>query len=435
MIIGSRPQSAHLVLVAVSAVHLMLAGCAFEMAGSGSEAGNSDARVAKSYFIDLPSSVSQPPAQALGKKSASASVPSSALELYDGVREYIGLADALVHNTEFGVVTIIDQWHNSLDWNAIKALGSWTHRENGFAFTASFDPTREFAYRLLIEQDTTDTPTVFFLNYNGDSRAPNGQVFVNLGLIDSATTNGATYSVAFGTSPTGRTLDIKLGVANVSPFEDDAIGSLRLLLSEREGVIHLSGCSYHPNIDGILPDTIGHCYIFTGTADTLADKSIIHLGLPPARYARNDSSLFTTYGLSRMFTKAIINQELDALDDTTKMVVVTSYTDSLTIEEIFDSILVAGSAEFLSPPESLATITVEQFEYFLELNASIGDSADQKEFAELLWVLKLEQPVYFTTSGYAGNGTVVPTGFGYLAEVPPSLSPLVPREIRDLTVP
>ncbi len=403
-------------------------------AGSGSEAGNADALVASTAFIDLPSSVAKTPSPAMTKKHAAGNYPPSAVELYDGVREYIGLADALVHNPEFGVVAVIKRWHNSLDWEAIRKVKSWSHTEKGHVFTASFDRARSFAYQLKIYRQGVPGEPAFSLAYNGDRRSPGGKVFMNLGLLDTAANDHARYSVTFGTKTTGRTLDIKVSIDSLKSRDHDAIRTLRLMLEERNGLIHMSGCSYHPFVDSILPDTIGHCYVFTGTADTAQNRSMIHLGLPPASYAHNDSTLFTTYGLAQMFTRALFSSRIPHVDDTLKSIIVTSYSDSMTIDQILSRVDSTGATDFLYPPDSIETMTIEDFDLFLKLNASVSDSTSRAEFAALLWVLRLDQPVYFSSDGYAGNGMPAPKAFWYLERAPEVLEPLVPREVRDMVV-
>jgi hypothetical protein len=118
------------------------------------------------------------------------------------------------------------------------------------------------------------------------------------------------------------------------------------------------------------------------------------------------------------------------LNDTLKRCVVTSYKDSLSLLQIFDSVLVKGIG-WLRPVKEFETITVEDFIYFVELNKNVDD-ANFRSFRLLLELAK--QPVYFDRSGYVGNGDRVPDSFISLATIKCLLAIQKPQAVRGLSV-
>jgi len=403
-------------------------------AGSGSEAGNADATISASYFIELPSSVAKSPDTVLQKSHTIKSDSKTATEIYEAVREFIGLANTLVHNEDLGVVSIVDKWHNSLNWTAIKKRGMVHSANNGYTFTASYNPDHQYPYRLRVQKaDTIGNPTAFLVDFNGDKRQPSGRIFAYLDLLDSSITSGTKYSVRFSIDNSERLLDITVTSDAITDTSEE-IKKLRLYLKEKNNLIHMSACAYIPYIDSLLPDTTEYCYVLVGITDSTANKGVVQLGIPPATYAQNDTTLFTTYGLSQVYRRAILTNRIPSLSDTLKSLIVTSYTDSMTIQQIVQNIIEDGNADFLYPPEAITTMTVEQLHYVLELNQNVVDSVKQAEFKELLWILKLEQPVYFNSNGYAGNGSIPPNEFTYLTEVPLIVAPIAPSTVRALEI-
>ncbi|KMQ50786.1 hypothetical protein CHISP_2309 [Chitinispirillum alkaliphilum] len=69
--------------------------------------------------------------------------------------------------------------------------------------------------------------------------------------------------------------------------------------------------------------------------------------------------------------------------------------------------------------------------YFLELNKSISRGEFSQDMDYLLWILKLNQPVYFNNLGYAGNGDEVPGGFESIESIPYALTPFISSEVKN----
>lgn len=400
--------------------------------GAGNES-TSFANLDEDVLIDLPSSVAKAPSGMSKRAGATDATPMEAIAIYDGIRQWIGLADELVNNDDFGVRSMILFWRDTLNWEYIHEVGSLSGIEGSYKWIASYDESRSLGYELQIKAlAETGEPVVLEIDFNGDFENPAGRVYYHVGLLDPTVGNDVELLVEFNKTSQTRDLDISI-TSSTPPSGNDDFQNGILSLREKNGIVHLSGSSYHPGIDSVLPNTVGHCYTFTGTVDTATNQAIVNLGLPPADYTGTDS-LFTTYGLSRMFSQAILLQEIPKLDDSLKMIVVTSYEESMTVEEILDSIVAGGSAEFLHDASEIEQMTVEQFTAFLELNQSISDPQARADISALLWIAMLEQPVYFNAIGYAGNGSTVPASFDALASIDCLLAPFAPSSVRDLSI-
>ncbi len=400
--------------------------------GTGNQA-KSFANLDEEVLIDLPSSVAisrNGMAKQSGRYDAT---PSDAIAIYDGIRRWVGLADELVNNGEFGVRAMILFWRDTLNWKYVEEAGEVTGTEGNYQWTASYSEESTHAYRLVIRAlSEVPKPVALEINFNGDFQSPAGDVYYNVELLDPASIRGGELMVTFEKTTSMRSIDILMTTKSPGSNSEE-FQKGKLSLREKDGIVHLSGSSYHPNIDSVLPGVTGHCYTFTGVVDTLANQAIVNLGLPPADHSGTDD-LFTTYGLSEMFSQSILLQEIPRLDDSLKMVVATSYKDSMTVEEIIGKVVLSGSTDFLRDASEIESMTVDQYTYFLELNQSISDPEARADISALLWISALEQPVYFNSIGYAGNGETVPAGFNALASTTCILDPLAPSSIKDLSI-
>lgn len=146
-----------------------------------------------------------------------------------------------------------------------------------------------------------------------------------------------------------------------------------------------------------------------------------------------------SHGFSRrvcwanVYGEWFIRNEVDSLLDSLKMILATSYMDSLTLEEIFVKVAIEGFT--LLGPEQVNSIEVSDLHYFLDLNSGVSIPAWRVQFAVLDWILKLRQPVYFDDGGYAGNGDTVPAKFETIAQIVCSRDLFVPAMVRSLVIP
>jgi len=426
-------MSKKLLIGLLSSIALFIAQCSENLSPVNQLADNevrSFSNLSSDILIDLPSSISSQPSSGVSKMSL---VNDPARDIYDGVRAYIGFADFIVNNDTYGVKAVIKFWRDTLNWHYVKQVGTVSGTTGNCTWTASYDSTVELAYKLTVtKNDVPGNPVALNIDFNGRFVMPKGKVFYNVGLFEKSVNDSLKIEVTFDRQAGNKSLNVK--VTGCALRNDDDPSNIDLSLYEKNGYIHVSGSSYHPNIDSVINGVKGHCYTFTGMADPSLDKAIISLGLPPSDYAKNDSAIFKTYGIAEMWTSALILRDIPALPDTIKSLIATSYTKNLSLEQIYMKILLEGASNVLLPASSINTITVQQFTQFLKLNESISNIALRAQINSLLWIAELTQPVYFNASGYFGNGNNVPSGFNYLAEIKNVLEIKVPSMTASLKI-
>jgi hypothetical protein len=405
-----------LLISVVVTTALFLSQCSENPALTNQQTDNdvrSFSNLSSDVLIDLPSSISTQPSSGVPKVL---SVNDPSRDIYNGIRAYIGFADFIVNNDIYGVKAVIKFWRDTLNWQNVKQSGTMSGTDGNYIWTASYDSTADLAYRLVVtKNDVPGNPVALKIDFNGRYVTPKGKVFYNVGLFEKSVNDSLKIEVTFNRPAGNKSLDIK--VTGCAVRSDDDPLNIDLSLFEKNGYIHVSGSSYHPNIDSIISGVKGHCYTFTGVADPALDKSVINLGLPPADYGKNDSTIFKTYGIAEMWTSALILREIPALPDTIKSLIATSYSKNLSLEQVYAKVLLEGASNVLLPASAIDAITPEQFIQFLKLNESVSNIALRAQLNSLLWIAELTQPVYFNAGGYFGNGNNVPSGFNYLTEI------------------
>jgi hypothetical protein len=381
-------------------------------------------------LIDLPSSISSQLSAGVSKVLL---VNDPARDIYNGIRDYIGFANFIVNNDTYGVKAVISFWRDTLNWHYVKQVGTVSGTTGNCTWTASYDSTAELTYKLTVtKNDVPGNPLALSIDFNGRSVMPKGKVYYNVGLFEKSVNDSLKIEVTFDRQAGNKSLNIKVTGCDIK--NDDDPLNIDLSLYAKNGYIHVSGSSYHPNIDSVISGVKGHCYTFTGIADPALDKSVISLGLPPSGYAKNDSTIFKAYGVAEMWTSALIQREIPALPDTIKSLIATSYSKNLSLEQIYLKSLLEGVSNVLLPASAISTITAEQFTQFLTLNESVSNIALRVQINSLLWIAELTQPVYFNDGGYFGNGNNVPSGFNYLTEIKNVLEIKTPSVTASLKI-
>ncbi|MGD9202783.1 MAG: hypothetical protein PVI26_14575, partial [Chitinispirillia bacterium] len=375
-------------------------------------------------------------------------------------------------------------------------------------------------YSVTIENRASHSGWKIKSQFNGSAEYPKGWVYYFNDAPLDIKTDSLELLVFFEKAQTYRTMDIqidrKLLVSN-----KDLAQSFKYSWFEKNGIIHLSGSSYHPFMDSILTNVKGYCYSYTAVIDTQNNLSKVNLGVPPADY--NDTLLlFTDYGIANIYGNYFISYEIPLLNDSLKMILATSYKDSLTVEQIYyhlytynlvsqilgklktdtsvtaiefyinqdvhllsDSLkrilatsymnnltvseiifrIIINPSYILKPASAIDSITVEEMQLFISLNYKYVDGSftlhDPSEVAQmkvddlkyfltlnttvinpkvkllyktLLWILKLEQPVYFNSNGYAGNGSIIPIGFEELSKIQCNRTLFKPLDVKKLVI-
>jgi hypothetical protein len=423
-----------IVIIISTAVALFISQCSNSPTEINQQIDNearSFENLSSDVLIDLPGSIALSPSPL--KLSKTVSSPSQAYTIYDGIRTYIGFANYLVNNDDFGVRTMIGFWRDTLNWRYIREVGSLTGTEGNFTWYASYDSTVELAYKLTVTKNNGVSNLVILkIDFNGRALLSKGRIYYNIGEAEDSQNDSLQIEVSFDRQIGGSMLHV--GVTGCKMEKPDDPRNLDLSIHKKGGIIHISGSSFHPGIDSLITGVTGHCYTFTGVTDPVANKSVIKLGLPPSNYNNNDNAIFTTYGISEMWTSALIANDILTLPDTVKSLIATSYAKSMSLEAIYLKILTDGNLSILVPASTINSMTVEQFKQFLILNGSISNPELRAVINEMLWIAELTQPVYFYEKGYFGNGTTIPAGFAYLSEVKNVLEPLIPMETATMVI-
>jgi hypothetical protein len=402
----------------------------FQNAGSGSEAGNSSriALLNDSLLVKIPTSATGDSSTVLTKKTV---YRQKTFEMYDSVRGYIGFANQLVHNEQMGLKKLIAIFRDSLPWDQIEKVSSVKGTHDGLYWCASYNDDDVYQYQLSAAYPAKKTEPVFTLLFNGNATEPQGCAYYRLDLLEPGKVNcPLKIAVSFKAVSGTRQMNVSVESDSILGDSDEGFRKLSLQLVEKEGILHLSGASYHPHLLNLIPDTTEYCYEFYGVCDVRKNLSVLYVGLPPASIDNNDFSIMSNYGIASVIARRIIRQDIRALNDTLKQCVVTSYKDKLTLKVIFDSIQVAGIG-WLHPANEIEVMALEEFFYFIEINKNIN-SVNFLSFIDLLELTK--QPVYFDRFGYVANGEQVPGAFKTLAAIKCLLSIQNPQMVRNLSV-
>jgi len=285
-------------------------------------------------------------------------------------------------------------------------------------------------YQLNIYTDSSYEPALV-LAFNGLQHAPAGKVYYRLDLLEPhKIMHPLSMLVEFTSNGTQKQLDLELTSEKILGDSIEGFRNLKMKLFEQNGILHFSGASFHPSIKTLLPDTNEYCYQFYGFADTVNNQSVLYIGIPPASINSDTFSLYNEYDLSSILMKKIIRRDLVSVNDTIKRIIVTSYTDTLSITSILLKIALLNDIAWLEPVDQFSSMTLDNFRYFLDINHGSTDTT----IVALNWLGTLKQPVYFTGNGYAGNGAAIPLEFRGLAATNRILPLQNPYSVKMLTV-
>ncbi|HMA64293.1 MAG: hypothetical protein ACM31E_05895 [Fibrobacterota bacterium] len=412
---------------------ILLVSCGIQNAGSGSEAGNSTriAYLNDSLFLKLPSSATGDSAIGTTTGLLKANVDPLAT-YYSAVRGYIGFANDLVHDSSSGLKHLIRAYRDSIPWAIIEKQKTMSGTFRGAAWVASYDETRKFVYQLNLYVDSQSTQRLaFVLAFNGLQNAPAGKAYYRMDLLEpQKVKHPLSILVEFTSDGTRKQLDLELTSEKIVGDSIEGFRNLKMKLLEQNNVLHFSGASFHPSITTLLPDTNEYCYQFYGFADTVKNQSVLYIGIPPASINSDAFTYYNEYDLSSVLMKKIIRQDLVTANDTIKRIIVTSYTDTLSITAILLKAALLNDFSWLEPVDKFSLMTLDNFRYFLEINRGSTDTT----IVALNWLSALKQPVYFTGSGYAGNGGTIPQEFSGLAASTRILSLQNPYSVKMLVV-
>ncbi len=408
----------------------LFTGCSLPVADS--EAGNPTV-ISANTLIQLPSALTKdsPPVTGSSPRQSNNDL---AVIIYESVRYQNYFVNELVNGSDQSIKTFLEEDIRRLPWPYIKEHGVLLYDSASFHFEATFDKTLELSHQVTIKFNDPVFGYMIKTAFSGNAENPKGWIYYFTDYTGDFRTDSLEMLVLFEKTDTSRQLDIEIDQKLLIPSEDLA-QSFSYSWYQNDGVIHLSGISYHPYLDSILKDTVGYCYTYRAVADSSKNLAIVNLGLPPASYP-DTAFLFTTYGIANAYGNYFINYSIPMLDDTGKMLLATSVKDTLTLLQILVKIAVDPTFTLHDPSEA-DSLTIADLILYLEINKGILeqiDEANKKQYIGLLWILKLTQPVYFNANGYAGNGETVPSGFTDLAAIPCNRPKFIPTAIKDLQI-
>jgi len=402
-----------------------------------SEAGNPTV-VSASALINLPTSLALD-SLSIWRNSRQQDVKDNADNIYDIIRVQNYFVNELVNGDSMSIRSFLEEEIAQLPWNYIIKTGSYIFDTLTYHFEATYTAAAAFPYQVYAFYNDPVNGWIIKTAFNGSVEYPKGWFYLFIDSTGDFRTDSLAILVSFEKTASHRLLDIEIDQKLLIQSEDLA-QSFTYSWYEANGIIHLSGMSYYPYLDSILKDTVGYCYTYTAVADTSVTDTneniaIVNLGLPPASYS--DTALhFTTYGIANAYGNYFVNYSIPALDDTSKMLLATSIKDTLTLLQIF--VKMQDTTFKLHDPSEADSLSIDDLILYLELNkgilALITDETVKKEYAALLWILKLRQPVYFNAKGYVGNGETVPLGFEALAAIPCNRPRFIPLEVKELII-
>lgn len=360
----------------------------------------------------------------------------NAMSIYNIIRKQNLIVNELVNGEGLSVKKWIMFINDSIPWNYIQQIGSYKDTSpSGVYFEASYKQADSLKY--LVVLGTLPPLKIFKIKalFNGSAINPVGWVYYFIGKPDSSYIDSLKIRVDFYRLGTEKKLDVAIvqyiNLALATPQQKrDFTRSFKYSLYEENAIIHLSASTCLPYLDSILKDTVGYNYTYTALADTVTNRAIVNLGVPPMSCTSNDSLvIFDTYGIANIYGKAFVYYYIQNLTELQKRIIVTSYKENMRVDTICKKIE-GGDTAFLHPSSEIAAMTVSDLKLFLEINKELDPNA----FKDLLWILKLDQPVYFNFLGYVGNGKKVPFGFETLAAIKCNRPIFVPWEVATMTI-
>jgi len=357
-----------------------------------------------------------------------------ARDIYSFIRLQNFYVNELVNGNSLSVKWLIEHYIAKLPWKLIRLNGSLSSDSSLYHFEAHYDPDSALPYSATISYSLPGSEWVVKTAFNGSEKTPKGWVYYFFNAPQDNRTDSCEILVSFEKTGTCKLLEVAID-QKLLVDTGDLAQSFKYSLCQENRILHLSGSSYHPFMDSILGDTMGYCYTYTAVADTLLNRAVVNLGLPPASYA-DTTLLFTSYGIADIYGRYFIAHEINNLSDTSKMILSTSFKDSMSILQILDTLIKDPNFK-LRPASDADSMTVADLIFYLELNKNILPLLtlqDQIKYMELLWILKLRQPVYFTWLGYAGNGDKIPAGFEAIAATTCNRPRFIPLSIKEMKI-
>lgn len=390
------------IVIIATLILLIIWGCTNTV---DSEVGNPG--ITTAGLINMPTSVAQ--------SSFNRATSDIIDETYSYILDQNHFVNELINGDYNGSVKSLLNEMATLPWNHIIKWGNYDTTIGTERFAMTYTEGSELPYYVLLSDTTAGNAWKISANVNGDQELIKGEVNYFIENPEEIFADSLFINLEFNKTEKARYLDIKITQSlnpQASDFDGDEGKSWDYSLYEKNGILHISSGSYHPYITS-FDKNAELCYIYTTVADTLQNLAKVNLSLAPSDYNGTDSLiLFGTYGTAAAYSSYIIDLFKDSADDTTQMLIVTSYKDSLPI----DSILIKAYLDTtytLHDASEISNMNSDDLNLFLKLNEELSDS--DFPVKELQWITKISQPIFFDMNGYADNGKVYNPKFNDIA--------------------
>lgn len=372
-----------------------------------SEAGNPG--ITTAGLINMPTSV----AQANSSRAAKDAVD----DLYSYILDQNYFVNELINGDNPASVKSLLEEMATLPWEYITKWGNYDTTIGTEKFAMTYTENDTLPYYTFIADTAAGNAWKISASVNGDKEYIMGKVNYFIENPKEIFAESLYINLEFNKTAEGRYLDIKI-TQKVNPSASDFAGdegqSWDYSLFEKDGILHISCGSYHPYIKDFF-ENAELCYIYTTVADTIANLAKVNLSLAPSDYNGTDSAtLFGTYGAASAYSETIIKLLQDSTDDSTKMIIASSYKDQLPLDSVFIK-MTLDPTYTLQSPSVISTMTASDLIIFLEVNENL--STEDFPVSDLLWLTKLSQPVFFDKDGYADNGSTFDAKFNTIAAI------------------
>jgi hypothetical protein len=414
-------------------------GCSLSPTGAGPAEKNTFLDAGKA-LIDIPSSVTGTDGQA--KALVSDSTSQGLAEVYKPAKDFTLFGSIMLSQivrpliNAFGKDGIIP--YNSLvDGSKVDVLA-----DDSTLVRILKSSTETYMYNLDFWRIRgTDTLKMLEMSFSDDDVNLTGKIALDVNLLDNnyrhsesvAEAGNAILTIDFANLNGEK--EMTIAVSNIIPDESDGCTSYKLHATKSGDIIKVSGGTHHPYIgesDGLLDSN--RCYIFVANINENKDKAAVKLAFSPDTVS-SSATLFTTYDIGSLFKNQALQSLLDTIQTQTVIgqLVVYSLENQKTLAQI-DTTL-EWLAILAVPVSKVQALTTDDIIDFMELNqevATASNNPDIRWIDEFLWLINIEQPVYFAAHGlYIDNGPDAPDAFTDVASAS-YLAAFVPLDIKNL---
>lgn len=366
---------------------------------SGCDSGDKEEKQSvRSSLVDIPDCISKP--------SSSRSVRSddTVTAIYNAIRDTIGAVEQIAI-TQGELVDAINEDVLSNgdegDWPNPNPTQTDPCRVKWMADTTGYDHV-VYVYFKDTSIEGSEEKLVVLARLSWVGNRAKGRIIWNMENAPLNNGQKTKLDVTFDGTTDNKTMDIK--AVNLTQTKTDDPVSVQVTSSVQDGVFKVSGSYYIPYLkpDSNNAATEARTYSFVvtgydaeGKGGDQKDKAILKLAVPPAALT-DTSTMFTSYSVREVYLTWITEK------------IKRDFAGNTTVYNAWKSAVPAITAT------SISTMTNSDVEKVLEYYAQTDPN--NTDLVNMMYILKLVNPAYFTTDGFFG--TFDGTGKGTLAAVP-----------------